>query len=144
MQNIHWDKEVDVVVLGTGGAALVAAIAAADGGASVLVLEKTHQLGGTTAYSGGVPWVPNNHYMKEAGFQDDRDSAIRFIKRMTLGRAEDHMIERFVDKAPEVFQFLDEQAGVRFKTPLKYPEYYAHMDEALKNGTRSLDPLPFD
>ncbi len=50
-----WDKEVDVVVLGTGGAALTAAIAAADGGASVLVLEKTHQIGGTTSYSGDVP-----------------------------------------------------------------------------------------
>lgn len=144
MQNVQWEKEVDVVVLGSGGAALAAAIAASENGASVLVLEKTHQIGGTTAYSGGVPWVPGNHFMREAGFEDDREATIKFIKRLTLGRAEEKMIERFVDQAPEVFKILDEQAGVRFKTPQSYPEYYARMDEALKNGTRSLDPLPFD
>ncbi|MGN1387688.1 MAG: FAD-dependent oxidoreductase [Bacillus sp. (in: firmicutes)] len=144
MQNIQWDQEVDVVVLGTGGAALSAAISASENGASVLVLEKTHQIGGTTAYSGGIPWVPLNHYMEAAGFKDDREQAVQFIKRLALGRAEDHMIERYVDKAREVFLFLDEKAGVRFKTPNDYSEYYAHMEEALKNGTRSIDPLPFD
>lgn len=144
MQNIQWDQEVDVVVLGTGGAALSAAISASENGASVLVLEKTHQIGGTTAYSGGIPWVPLNHYMEAAGFKDDREQVVQFIKRLALGRAEDHMIERYVDKAREVFLFLDEKAGVRFKTPNDYSEYYAHMEEALKNGTRSIDPLPFD
>lgn len=144
MQNIQWEKEVDVIVLGTGGAALSAAIAAADNGASVLVLEKTHQIGGTTAYSGGVPWVPLNHYMKDQGFSDNREQVIAFIKRLTLGRAEESMIERFVDKGHEVFKFLDEEAQVRFKTPKTYPEYYRNLDEALKDGTRSLDPLPFD
>ncbi|MEG0440136.1 MAG: FAD-dependent oxidoreductase [Solibacillus sp.] len=144
MQNIQWEKEVDVIVLGTGGAALSAAIAAADNGASVLVLEKTHQIGGTTAYSGGVPWVPLNHYMKDQGFSDNREQVIAFIKRLTLGRAEESMIERFVDKGHEIFKFLDEEAQVRFKTPKTYPEYYRNLDEALKDGTRSLDSVPFD
>lgn len=144
MQNIQWEKEVDVIVLGTGGAALSSAIAAADNGASVLVLEKTHQIGGTTAYSGGVPWIPLNHYMKHAGFSDDRAQVITFLKRLTLGRTEESIIERFVDKGHEVFQFLDEHAHVRFKTPQNYPEYYHNLDEALKDGTRSLDPVPFD
>lgn len=144
MQNIQWEKEVDVIVLGTGGAALSAAVAAAENGASVLVLEKTYQIGGTTAYSGGVPWVPLNHYMEAEGFTDNREDAINFIKRLALGRAEDHMIERFVDKGQEVFRFLDEKAQVKFKTPNGYPEYYRNIPEALQNGTRSLDPLPFD
>lgn len=109
MTNIQWEKEVDVIVLGTGGAALSAAVAAADNGASVLVLEKTHQIGGTTAYSGGVPWVPNNHYMKEAGYEDNREDAINYIKRLTLGRAEDHMIERFVDKRTRSFPSVTRQ-----------------------------------
>lgn len=144
MQNIQWEKEVDVIVLGTGGAALTAAVAAGEKGASVLILEKTHQFGGTTAYSGGVPWVPNNHYMEKEGYADNREDAINFIKRLVLGRAEDRMIERYVDKAREVFEFLDVKANVRFKSPQGYPEYYRNLPEALQHGTRSLDPLPYD
>ena len=139
-----WDKEVDVVILGTGGAALTAAVAAADGGASVLVLEKTHQIGGTTAYSGGVPWIPLNHYMKEAGFDDSREEVLQFIERLVLGRADKKMIETFVDNAHVMIKYLADNTPVRFATPRTYPEYYARMDEALKNGTRSLDPLPYD
>ena len=139
-----WDQEVDIVILGTGGAALTAAVAAADGGASVLVLEKTHQIGGTTAYSGGVPWIPLNHYMKEAGFEDSRDETIQFIERLVLGRADKKMIEAFVDNAHVMIKYLADNTPVRFATPRTYPEYYARMDEALKNGTRSLDPLPYN
>lgn len=47
----NWDQTVDVIVLGTGGAAL----SAAEEGANVLALEKTNQIGGSTAFSGGVP-----------------------------------------------------------------------------------------
>lgn len=142
--HIEWDKEVDVIVLGTGGAALSAAIAAADNGSKVLILEKTHQIGGTTAFSGGVPWIPVNHYMKEAGFEDNQEDAIRYIKRLALDRANDKMIETFVEKGHEIIQFLHDHTPVKFVTPKSYPEYYAHMDEALKQGTRSLDPAPFN
>ncbi|KYG92128.1 hypothetical protein A0U40_04080 [[Bacillus] sp. KCTC 13219] len=140
----NWDKEVDVIVLGTGGAALTAAIAAAENDADVLVLEKTHQIGGTTAFSGGIPWIPLNHYMMEQGFEDNREAAIQYIKRLALGRADEKMIETFVDKGHEIIRFLHDHTPVKFKTPEKYPEYYAHMDEALKKGTRSLDPVPFN
>ncbi len=51
----NWDQTVDVIVLGTGGAALSAALSAAEEGANVLALEKTNQIGGSTAFSGGVP-----------------------------------------------------------------------------------------
>ena len=43
----RWDKTVDVIVIGTGGAGLTAAIAAHDNGASVLLLEKSQLVGGT-------------------------------------------------------------------------------------------------
>src|SRR5690349_2202301 len=44
-----WDTEVDVVVLGTGGAGLTAALTALVNGASVAVYEKSASVGGTTA-----------------------------------------------------------------------------------------------
>lgn len=140
-----WHEEVDVIVLGTGGAAFTSAILAADQNASVLMLEKTHQIGGTTAFSGGVPWIPMNRYMKEAGIEDSREEAIAFIKRLTLGREPDpKFIDLYVDTAYKMIDYLHEKTPVRFCTPEGYTEYYAHISEALHIGTRSLDPVPFD
>ena len=62
-----WDREADVVVLGTGAGGLLAALSAHEAGASVCVLEKADLIGGTTAVSGGVIWFPNNHRELEAG-----------------------------------------------------------------------------
>ena len=55
-----WDVETDIIVVGTGGSGLVAAIIAHDEGAKVKLIEKTDKVGGTTAVSGGIPWIPNN------------------------------------------------------------------------------------
>ena len=71
-----WDKEVDVVVLGSGGAGLVAATLAHDGGAETLLLEKAPLIGGTTGVSGGMPWVPRNKHMAAVGVDDSREDAL--------------------------------------------------------------------
>ncbi len=54
-QDDHWDYEADVVVLGSGGVGLAAAVRARDLGASVLVLDQNYEVGGKMAHSGG--WV---------------------------------------------------------------------------------------
>jgi 3-oxosteroid 1-dehydrogenase len=58
--------QFDVIVLGTGAAGLVAAISAADQGASVGLYERSDLVGGTSAMSGGAIWMPNNHHMRAA------------------------------------------------------------------------------
>ncbi len=50
---LQWDREFDVVIVGYGGAGAAAAITAHDAGASVLIVEKTESGGGSTRYSGG-------------------------------------------------------------------------------------------
>jgi 3-oxosteroid 1-dehydrogenase len=57
-----WDKEADVVVVGSGFAGLATAITAKDGGAEVLVLEKMPQKheGGNSRVSGNMWWTPTN------------------------------------------------------------------------------------
>jgi len=57
---IAWDREADVVVVGYGGAGAVAAVAAHDSGASVLVLEKAPSGGGNTLMCGGYILWPTD------------------------------------------------------------------------------------
>jgi 3-oxosteroid 1-dehydrogenase len=119
-----WNEIVDVVVVGTGGAALTAATLAHDQGATVLVLEKEPMLGGTTAVSGGGVWLPGNHVMAAAGVADSREDALAYLQRVTAGRAPDpSLLEVFVDTAPEVLRYLEDRTPLRTHIqPL--PDYY--------------------
>jgi len=120
----QWDRVVDVVVVGSGGAALVAATLAHDQGAETLVVEKAAMIGGTTAVSGGGIWLPGNHKMAEAGIEDSREAALTYIRRVTKGKELDpELIEAFVDTAPEMLRYLEDHTPVRTHiSPL--PDYY--------------------
>jgi succinate dehydrogenase/fumarate reductase flavoprotein subunit len=139
----RWDLEVDVVVLGTGAAGMTAALAAHEGGAKVALLEKAALVGGTTAVSGGVVWVPNNRHLAEVGIRDSRDEALKYITRLTDGRSRDDLVERFVDAAPEMLDWVEAQTTLRFAALAKYPDYHPEF-EGGKPGGRSLDPGLFD
>lgn len=119
-----WDRVVDVVVVGSGGAALTAATLAHDGGADVLVIEKAAMLGGTTAVSGGGVWLPGNHVMRAAGIDDSREDALAYIRRLTGGSEPDpDLLEVFVDTAPEVLRYLEDHTPLETHiSPL--PDYY--------------------
>ena len=67
------ESEYDVVVVGTGAAGLVAAASAHDGGASVALVEKGDYVGGTTAMSTGIVWLPANQIARAAGISDSVD-----------------------------------------------------------------------
>ncbi|MGE7274433.1 FAD-binding protein [Brevibacillus panacihumi] len=139
-----WDREVDVLVLGTGGAALTAAILAHDQGAQVLVLEKASQIGGTTAFSGGIPWIPLNRYMKELGIEDTREEALQYIKRLTGGKEPDaELLEVYVDNGWKMIDYLHENTPLRFKVPRGYGDYYGDLPGGKREG-RSIDPKPFE
>src|SRR6478752_10586386 len=77
-----WDEQVDLLVLGAGAGGLSAAVTGANEGLSVLVLEKTEFLGGTTAYSAGTCWIPNNRFQRAAGVTDDAQVAGGYLDRL--------------------------------------------------------------
>lgn len=138
-----WNYETDVVVLGTGAAALVSAILAHDHGAEVIILEKAAQIGGTTAFSGGVPWIPMNRHMKELGISDSKEQALTYLRRLTGGKEPNpDLLEVFVDNAHQMLDYLYEHTPLRFSIPAGFPEYYSNIAGSSKEG-RSLDPLPF-
>jgi succinate dehydrogenase/fumarate reductase flavoprotein subunit len=125
----------DVIVVGSGGAGLTAAILAHDNGARVVVLERSDKVGGTTAVSGGGLWVPLNHHMQEP---DSRDEALTYCKRLTAGRADDALVETFVDMAHEMARYLEKRTPVQF-VPTSMPDYQPELPGARAQGGRTLD-----
>jgi len=137
-----WDLETDVLIAGTGGAGLVAAIIAHDEGARVTVIEKTKKVGGTTAVSGGIPWIPNNHHMSEVGVSDSVEEAFTFMKTLAQGRAHDDVIRAFVDNAPVMIKYIEDHTPLKLDA-LQMPDYKAEVKGGKMKG-RSLGPPAFD
>lgn len=118
--------EADVVVIGSGAAGLAAALAAADGGAEVVVLEASARWGGSTAVSGGQVWAPANHRMLEAGFADSAEEALTYCRTVAPGR-DDALVETFVRTVPEVVRFVEERTPIRFTPVPSYPDTFVEL-----------------
>jgi len=135
--------EFDVVVLGTGAAGLVAALAAAEAGASVGLFEKADRVGGTTAISGGGCWVPGSAQMAASGIADSRDDALRYLESLSFGHIRPGFAEAFVGDGPRVFQWLESVAGLRMKIVPGYPDYQPERPGGRPGGGRTLEPELF-
>lgn len=70
----------DVIVVGAGAAGLTAACKAAADGSSVLLLEQADVVGGTTAISGGMVWIPANAKMAAIAQSDTLDNARAYLE----------------------------------------------------------------
>ncbi|MDH6111745.1 3-oxosteroid 1-dehydrogenase [Kitasatospora sp. MAP12-15] len=134
-------EETDSVVIGSGGAGLLAACRAADAGQRVTVLERTGVLGGTTAVSGGMVWVPNSAVMREHGMPDSAEDALCYLERVTEGRTERWRLEQYVEVAAETVDYLHAETPVRL-FPIDRPDYHSAWPGARDVG-RTLDNVPF-
>ena len=140
-----WDKEVDLVVAGSGAAAMSAAITAADAGLSVLIVESTDAWGGTTSKSGGGLWMPTHPGMAALGKTDSEDAVLAYMQEAIGDVGPASSIERrraFVRTVPEVYKML-ERYGMRWAASKDYPDYYPDKPGGMAGG-RSIESEPFD
>ena len=143
MSENDWDREVDVLVVGTGNGGLTAAVCNWEmGSKDVLIIEKQDKVGGTSAMSGGGIWIPNSHYAQEAGAEDSLDDAKRYLINTLFGEdVPEDMIDTYLEKSPEMLKFLHDRTDVRYESLAEYPDYYTNMEGA-RAGHRSLEPSP--
>ncbi len=133
------DRNADMVVLGTGAAGLTAAIAAHVGGARVALFEKGDKVGGTTAWSGGQVWIPNNPQMAALGKADSREDALTYIMSMSNGLIARDMAEAFVDGGPEMVAFIEQHSPVKFVCVPDFPDYHPEQPGGKPGGGRTLE-----
>ncbi len=123
-----FDETFDFVVIGSGGGSMCSALVAREAGKSVLILEKTPLIGGTTARSGGVMWIPNNRFMKRDGVDDSFEKATTYLDGV-IGDSDDtpgasrERRHTYLREGPQMVDFLVGQ-GIKLNRISYWPDYY--------------------
>ncbi|RYD95749.1 MAG: FAD-binding protein, partial [Sphingobacteriales bacterium] len=103
-----------------------------------LVVEKTPYIGGTTARSGGVMWIPNNPFMKLDGVEDSTEKSIRYLEAVSGGRNDTpgstpDRRKAYVEQGTKMVDFLVEQ-GVKLTRVSYWPDYYDELPGGSEQG----------
>lgn len=135
--------EFDLVVVGSGAAGLSAAVFAALEGRSVLVIERTEYVGGTSALSAATTWVPNSMHAEKVATGDSIEKAARFLDGAVGNRSSAALRAAFLRAGPEAIATLESRSDVRFRPYATHPDYESDIEGSTLRG-RALEPVPFD
>lgn len=122
----EFDESYDWVIAGSGAGSFVSALVMRKAGKSVLILEKTPVLGGTTAKSGGVIWVPNNRFIRADEPDENAEKAMLYLETVCEDLPGSNTEKRaaYVSEAPRMIDFLLGE-GIALERASKFwPDYY--------------------
>ena len=139
----NWDRQVDVVVVGSGAGGMLAALVAARNRAEVLIVEKDALWGGTSATSGGGIWIPGSDQARAAGFEDNLDDAFTYIRALSAENVPDENIRAYVDNAAAMLRWVTANTPVVY-TAQPYPDYHAENPGGSITGYRTHLPELLD
>lgn len=141
-----WAQEADVIVLGTGAAGLTAALTAAVVGAGdeieVAIYEKAPTVGGTTAVSGGIAWIPAHDRAPDQNLTVE--DAMTYLRAQSFGAMDEALVETFVRTGQPMIDFVEAHSGIRFQIATGFPDYKPELPGGRPGGGRSLGPVPYD
>ena len=142
---MHRAMTYDVVVVGSGGGALVGAFLAQKSGLKTVVLERTTYVVGTSAYSGGSCWLPGSAVQQRAGLPDSTEGARTYLQAI-LQSPDQAKIEAFLAEAPRLVEVLETEADFGWEWS-PFPEYFdapgrVPMGRSIQPGNVKRDELP--
>jgi len=140
---MDWDKEVDVIVVGSGAGGLLSALVAAHHHADVLVVEKEKLWGGTSATSGAGIWIPASDQARAAGFEDDTAEAFKYVRKLSADNVPDANIKAYVENASAMLRWVTANTEIEYQA-FPYPDYHAEEPGGSPSGFRTHMPLPID
>ena len=142
---VNWDKSVDLLIAGSGGGGMAAALAAVDSGIEPLIVEKQALVGGSTGLSGGMVWLPNNPLMLADGIPDSHADGLAYFDDVVgdIGEASSQARrEMFLTAGFEMVDFLIRK-GVRLERCPGWSDYYPNRKGGNAAG-RSIEGIPYD
>jgi 3-oxosteroid 1-dehydrogenase len=140
-----WDESVDLLIAGSGGGGMAAALAAIDSGIQPLIVEKQGLVGGSTGMSGGMVWLPNNPLMQADGIPDSHEDGIAYFDDVVgdIGIASSPARrELFLTAGNEMIDLLVRN-GVRLVRCPGWSDYYPNHKGGNAAG-RSVEGTPYD
>ncbi|MEY3233225.1 MAG: hypothetical protein RL230_496 [Pseudomonadota bacterium] len=135
--------EVDLLVIGSGAAGMTAALTAVCIGMHTLVLEKSDYVGGTTAHSEGMIWVPCSQQAKACGVEDSQASAVEYLAGVAGNHLDRERVEAYLYAAPTMLAFVEANSDVAYALASNSIDYYPEKSGATE-GARSLVLGKFD
>jgi 3-oxosteroid 1-dehydrogenase len=141
----QWDRSVDLLIAGSGGGGMVAALAALDSGIEPLVIEKQALVGGSTGLSGGMVWLPNNPLMRADGIPDSHEDGLAYFDDVVgdIGQpSSPARREVFLSSGYEMINFLMRN-GVRLVRCPGWSDYYPNHKGGNEAG-RAIEGIPYD
>jgi 3-oxosteroid 1-dehydrogenase len=138
-------RTCDVLVVGSGIGGLTATIAARLAGLKPMLVEKMPVIGGSSAMSGGVLWLPDNALMRREGVADSREAAITYLANFVSDDDPGSTPERreaFVDAVAPLVALYQSQ-GLPLLRCEGYSDYYDRLPGGNARG-RSLETRVYD
>ncbi|HWF30356.1 MAG TPA: FAD-binding protein [Mycobacterium sp.] len=139
-----FDHVVDVLIVGSGGGGMAAALTAHASGLDTLVVEKSSYFGGSTALSGGGIWVPGAPAQRRAGYVPDSEGVVEYLRKITDGLVSEARIRQYVESAPQMLEFLERLSGwFEFVWKPGYADYYPELPGGSELGS-TINVPPID
>ena len=113
-EQYRWDKQVDVLVVGSGFAGLTAAIEAGEAGKKVLVIEKMKAAGGNSIISDGGIAAPGTLLQEKHGIEDSQQLMYDDMLKAGLGLNHPNLLDTFVTNAGDAFQWTVDYLNVPY------------------------------
>lgn len=136
------DTSVDLLVVGSG-TGMAAALTAHELGLSVLIVEKSPYVGGSTARSGGALWLPAGPVLQEAGAGDTATKASSYLEAVVAGSAPAQRSTGFVEHVPAMVEMLRRTTPLRLFWARDYSDYHPEEPGGSAAG-RTCECRPFD
>jgi fumarate reductase flavoprotein subunit len=120
---IAWDLETDVAVVGGGACGFIAALAAAEKGLEVVLLEKEKKAGGNTSLSQGMIPAAGTRFQKAAGIEDSPELMAEDIFKKNHYESDPEMTLHVCRESRKLVEWLVDSVGIHLDivTDFLYP-----------------------